>query len=469
MHTDPRQQIPSVTMMLEQDSIQRLAETHGREFIVGMLQSALDQLRRGFGNTAEVAQTRDQLIQRVSSNVEGELNDLLGLRPHPVVNATGILLHTGLGRAPLSDDAIAAVADASRSCLLEVDPMTGDRRYRGFQVDHLLRLLTGAPSSLVVNNNAAATLLVLKSLCANREVILSRGQLVEIGGSFRLPEIFEQAGVRLREVGTTNRTHIEDYAAAVNERTAAIMRVHASNYRIVGFTSEPDTRELSRLAQAHNLLMIDDIGSGLPAPMLMEATRDEPDFRTSVESGADVVLGSADKLLGGPQAGLIVGRTDLISQLKRQPLARCLRIDKLNLAALHATLQQHANGSAARRIPFYQMLSASTQSLTERAERIIGQLGEHAPGCIHHSPTVAQVGGGSCAGVSLPSVSIVLTMQQMSAENALRRLRQGRPAVWGRIQDEQIWLDLRSVLPADDQQLTEALSSLFHNSDTATH
>ena len=379
--------------------------------------------------------------------------------PRKVINATGVLLHTGLGRAPLADAARKAIMDAAGACLLEVNPESGERSYRGFQVEELLKALTGCEASLIVNNNAGATVLLLQAMCQGREVLISRSQLVEIGGSFRLPEIFQTAGVVLREVGTTNRTHLRDYASAITERTAAILRVHASNFRIVGFTADPSSLELATLAHAHRLMMFDDIGSGQLFQNPVLAAFGEPDFRTSIEHGADLVLGSGDKLLGGPQAGIILGRSTYIQTLRHHPLARCLRIDKISLAALHATLLIHARGTSDDELPLYQMLQADISTLNQRAESIVAQLGSLPDVTLRIKPGVSEVGGGSCAGHPVPSVAISLRSASMPAQTLARKLRMSVPAIWSRIEADCVLLDLRSVNPDDDQLLCRTVHS----------
>ena len=267
------------------------------------------------------------------------------------------------------------------------------------------------------------------------------------------------AGVVLREVGTTNRTHLRDYASAITERTAAILRVHASNFRIVGFTAEPSSLELATLAHAHGLMMFDDIGSGQLFQNPVMAAFGEPDFRASIDVGADLVLGSGDKLLGGPQAGIILGRASFIQALRHHPLARCLRIDKLSLAALHATLLIHARRTAADELPLYHMLQADTDTLSHRAESIVAYLGSLPDVALQIISSVAEVGGGSCAGHQIPSVAISFRSAGMPAQTLARNLRMSVPAIWGRIEADAVLLDLRSVEPDDDQLLCQTLKS----------
>ncbi|MBC7964451.1 MAG: L-seryl-tRNA(Sec) selenium transferase, partial [Fuerstia sp.] len=367
MSDDVRKLIPSMTVLLARPEVASLIEWFGPDIVRMKLLHAIERLRQHLAKGVVIA-SRSDCEKLVIGWLVSDMDRCLLHAPRKVINATGVLLHTGLGRAPLADAARKAIIDAAGACLLEVNPESGERSYRGFQVEELLTALTGCEDSLIVNNNAGATVLLLQALCQGREVLISRSQLVEIGGSFRLPEIFQTAGVVLREVGTTNRTHLRDYAAAITERTAAILRVHASNFRIVGFTAEPSSLELARLARARGLMMFDDIGSGQLFQNPVLATFGEPDFRTSIEDGADLVLGSGDKLLGGPQAGIILGRAPFIQSLRHHPLARCLRIDKISLAALHATLLIHARGTTTDELPLYQMLHADTSALNQRAE-----------------------------------------------------------------------------------------------------
>ncbi|MCA9058706.1 MAG: L-seryl-tRNA(Sec) selenium transferase [Planctomycetaceae bacterium] len=470
MSIDPRQLLPSVSLLLDDETVRALVQRYGRPMVRTQLQRSLECVRQSFASDARQNNTdldngalRTTLRLRVLEDLQTRLLRQNSERPRRVINATGVLLHTGLGRAPLSATAVEAITDAAGACLLEVDPHSTERRYRGFQVGEMLHLLTGAESSLIVNNNAAATLLVLCALCSGREVILSRGQLVEIGGSFRLPEIFQQAGAVLREVGTTNRTHLKDYADAINENTAAIMRVHASNYRIVGFSTEPDTHALAQLAHEHDLLMIDDIGSGLLTKNAMFPLNDEPDFESAIAAGADVVLGSGDKLMGGPQSGIIVGHQSVMTQLRHHPLARCVRIDKLNLAALHATLLQHCTDAAADAIPLLQMLKADLTDLQSRAQQLVDTLNAVDDITCSVRPADAQVGGGSCADRFLPSIAVVIDSQRHRPDSLAMQLRLATPSIWGRVQDGGFWLDLRSVQLADDAELAQTLLQVLQS------
>jgi len=485
MSDDVRKLIPSMTVLLARPEVTSLIEWFGPDIVRMKLLHAIERLRSSLSKevssdseTTKESSGAGGLTPNRSPNnspatkqdaekqvIEWLVNDMdrtLLDAPRKVINATGVLLHTGLGRAPLAESARNAIMDAAGACLLEIDPESGERSYRGFQVDELLKALTGCQDSLIVNNNAGATLLLLQALCQGREVLISRSQLVEIGGSFRLPEIFKTAGVELREVGTTNRTHLRDYATAITDRTAAILRVHASNFRIIGFTAEPSSYELAQLARARGLWMFDDIGSGQLFPNPLLKSFEEPDFRASINDGADLVLGSGDKLLGGPQAGIIIGRASLMEVLRQHPLARCLRIDKLSLAALHATLLIHARGTTANELPLYQMLHSDTAILNQRAESIVAQLGLLTDFTAHVVQSIAEVGGGSCAGNAIPSVAIALRSGTMSTQVLTRKLRMNVPAIWGRIEADAVLLDLRSVLPHDDSLLIETAKCVLN-------
>ncbi len=379
------------------------------------------------------------------------------LRPslRPVINATGVIVHTNLGRAPLSQAAQNAVAAlAAGYTNLEYDLAAGARGSRYDHAAGLLTRLTGAEAALVVNNNAAAVFLALSALANEREVVISRGQLVEIGGGFRIPDVLRASGARLVEVGTTNRTHLRDYAQALTLHTAALMRVHFSNFRQLGFTAEVGLAELVELAHARNLLVIDDLGSGTLLDTAPFGLTPEPTIQESLRVGADLVTFSGDKLLGGPQAGLIVGRASLISRLRNHPLARALRVDKLTLAALNVTLLHYLRGEAATALPVWQMISAPLADLRQRADawrQALAGAGVTAEVTALHST----VGGGSLPGETLPSVGLALT--QPAAFDLAARLRQGDPPVIARVADQRLLLDARTVLPAQDDALVSAV------------
>lgn len=410
---------------------------------------------------------------RIEAEIDAHVAALVADRLRPVINGTGILLHTGLGRATLPASAVAAMAAAAEYPVpVELDLASGRRGRRTAHVAELLVALTGAEAATVVNNGAGALLLALAATAAPREVIVSRGELVEIGGSYRLPEVIETGGGRLREVGTTNRTRAADYeraaAAASAEGAAglgAILKVHASNYRIEGFTAAAEVTELAPIARRWNVPLVHDIGSGrldrvIDVPGMPD---DEPDAVASIRDGADLVIFSGDKLLGGPQAGIVVGRRDLIARMDRHPLHRALRVDAVTLAGLAAVLRIHLDPArAAREIPAIAAARASVDALQARAESLAAGLQEY-PGAgslaAEVVPGIAYLGGGTAPAQSLPSVAIRLrpSAGQGTEEALAIRLRRGRPGVVGRVQDGQVWVDLRSVPPERDAALLAAI------------
>ncbi len=388
-------------------------------------------------------------------------------RPHfrPAVNASGVVLHTNMGRAPLADEAVEAViAIAGRYSNLELDLATGERGSRYSHVEELLRRLTGAEAALVVNNNAAAILLVLDTLCKGREVPVSRGQLVEVGGSFRIPEVMEKSGAILREVGTTNRTWIKDYENALNEQTGALLRVHTSNYRIIGFTADVSLAELARLAKSRNLPLIEDLGSGSFHDFTPQGLPGEPVVAASLRDGADVITFSGDKLLGGPQAGVICGKAAWIARIKSNPLNRALRVDKMTLAALEATLRIYLDPArAAQRIPALRMITASPEELAVKARRLSQRLRRAlgAQARISLTPGSSAVGGGSFPEHMLPTTLVSLIPAACSVENLRQRLLSTTPPIIARVERDALHLDPRTI--ADDEfsavasALTQAL------------
>ncbi|HWB71226.1 MAG TPA: L-seryl-tRNA(Sec) selenium transferase [Egibacteraceae bacterium] len=381
--------------------------------------------------------------------------------PRPVINAAGVVVHTNLGRAPLSQAARQAMLDAAGYCDLEYDLAGGVRGSRGARLDPLLAEATGAQAGTAVNNAAAALVLVLTALAGGRDVLVSRGELVEIGGSFRLPEIMAASGARLVEVGTTNRTRASDYApGGPGADVALILKVHPSNYRITGFTAEPTVAELAAVARAREVPLVHDVGSGLlghrPEPWL----HDEPTVRVSLEAGADLVLCSGDKLLGGPQAGLLVGRSDLVALCRRHPLARALRLDKLRVAALVATLESHLR-DALDELPIWAMLHDDPAQLRRRAEALAAAVG----GEVVDGATL--IGGGAVPGHDLPSPLVRLRCP--SPDAVARRLRQGHPPVVARVDDAAVWFDLRTVDRADDSVLVRCLADALGPQEARQH
>ena len=384
------------------------------------------------------------------SNIVAAARQAEAPRLRRVINATGIVVHTNLGRAPLAEAAVQAAAEAARgACNLEYDLLTGRRGHRGAGAEALLCRLTGAEAALAVNNNAAAMLLALTALAApDGEVIVSRGELVEIGGGFRIPDIIAQGGARLVEVGATNKTRAADYAAAISPRTKILLKVHQSNFRMVGFTAEASLAELAALACAHGLILLDDLGSGTLGRLPGGLAPLEPTVRESLAAGTGLVAFSGDKLLGGPQAGLLAGRADIIERLRCHPLMRALRLDKMTLAALEATLRLHLDPARAQsEIPVLRMLGQTAAQLQARAEALCALLAGICPACT--LPSTGHAGGGALPGQDIASVSVSLQMPGRSPDALAAALRAGTPAVAGRIHDGRFLLDMLTLDDAD--------------------
>jgi len=451
--------IPSVSELLESPPLKSLVNRVSHNVVVGGVRRFLDDFRGQVqGATGINIPSATELAERIADWIAK--SEQPGLRP--VINATGILLHTGLGRAPLSETAIAAIgAIAGGYASVEMDLASGERSQRVVAVERLLVRLTGAESAAVVNNNAGATLLTLAALAAGREVIVSRGQLIEIGGSYRLPEVMSASGAILREVGTTNKTRASDYAAAIGERTAALMRVHTSNFKVVGFAEEVPLGELVALGRRHNRPVIDDIGSGALIDLAKYGISGEPVASQSIAAGADLVLFSGDKLLGGPQCGIIAGKRSLVERVLKHPLMRALRVDKLTLAALAATLEAYQDPQLAERtIPLLALLATPLENLRNRAERLAPQIAAAGVCSAEVIEDEAFVGGGSVPSQAIKTICIALTSKTATAEKLATALRTGTPAVVGRIKDGRLLLDLRSVAPKFDVPLVEAVQAL---------
>ena len=409
------------------------------------VRAVLDQLRQRLMAGAEI---ETQLTPGALAPLVAEAaRQALESTAKRVINATGIIIHTNLGRAPLAGVAVAAAAEiAAGYSNLEYDLVSGKRGGRTAAVESLLVELTGAEAALAVNNNAAALMLVLGALAKDKEVIVSRGELIEIGGSFRLPEIMAGAGCVMREVGTTNKTHLKDYERAIGEKTALLMKVHTSNYEVVGFTSTVAVDELAALARAHKKPLVEDLGSGnlVELPGLSE-----PTVRQSVRAGADLITFSGDKLLGGPQCGLIVGAADLIAKLRANPVYRAVRLDKLSLAALEATLRLYRYDDPFKAVPVLIMLHQGPESLAARAKKLIELVGEAPETGVDMVRTIARVGGGAMPGRELESYGVRLAPAAVSVDELGRRLRQADPPIIGRIEEGALILDMLTV--ADDE------------------
>lgn len=438
-------QLPSVGQLLEQAP--HLPAQFGHDLTVLACRAVLDGVREVLLAGGTHLPTPEGLAERTAA----WLADYFAPTLRPVINATGVMVHTNLGRAPLSGAALAAIAAVGGHYnTLEYDLASGQRGSRAVHAEQLLRRVAGAEAAVVVNNNAAALLLMLSGLCAGREVIISRGQLVEIGGGFRIPDILRQSGADLIEVGTTNRTHLRDYAQAIGHKTAAILVAHHSNYKIIGFTSEPAISELAQLAHEAFIPLLYDQGSGALLDTAAYGLAHEPTIQEGLQAGADVVAFSGDKLVGGPQAGILVGRTDLIHELKQHPLARVVRADKLALAGLSATLEHYLKGEAEREIPVWRMMARPLADIRACAEAWAGQFtAAGLPATTR--PDVSTVGGGSLPGTSLSTH--VVAIPTPHPHQLATRLRQANPPIIGRIQSDHLLLDPRTVLPGEEEGL----------------
>jgi L-seryl-tRNA(Ser) seleniumtransferase len=443
-----RRTIPSVARLLETPAAAPLLARWRRERVVEAVRRVLDALR-GERDAAPVPEAA-ALLAAVAARLEADAAPALG----PVVNATGVVLHTNLGRAVLAEPAVAAlVAVARGACNLELDLETGRRGDRDAVVADHLRALTGAEASLVVNNNAAAVLLALNTLAPDRDVVVSRGELVEIGGAFRLPDVMAKSGARLREVGTTNRTHADDYRRALGPATALVLKVHPSNYRIAGFTTSVELAELVAIGREAGIPVLEDLGSGALVDLAAHGLPREPVVRERVAAGADLVTFSGDKLLGGPQAGIIVGRRALVERLAANPLRRALRPDKLALAALEATLRLHRDSrDLAADLPTLRWLARSIADMEAVGRAVAPVLAARlGPGhTVEVVASEAEVGSGALPAVALPSRALAVTHPDVAPDALAARFRRARPPVVGRIHEGRFLLDLRGVFaPAD--------------------
>jgi L-seryl-tRNA(Ser) seleniumtransferase len=472
--TSPRQdylrQLPSVDALLRTETARSLRDLVGAKRLTALARAVIEELRNSIeaeGVTLEAddgAASREMLLAEAARRLEraGRDETTPGLRH--VINASGVVLHTNLGRAPLSEAARRAIADeAARYCTLEYDTQRGTRGRRAARVEHLLTELTGAEGALVVNNCAAASLLILTVLAQGGETIVSRGELVEIGGDFRVPDVMAVSGSRLVEVGTTNRTRLSDYRRAINTNTRLVMRVHTSNYRIVGFTSAPTLTELADLAREAGLPLYEDAGSGALLDLKPYGLEDEPVIRESIRSGADLVSFSGDKLLGAAQAGLIVGRRDLVRLLRRAPLYRALRADKLTLAALEATLDAHRRGAALEEVPALRMIALTYEEIERRARAFLVRWQERRSlQNLRLEVTEGQsaIGGGAAPTTHPRTALLTLTHERLSADALEQALRLATLPVIARIADQKVLLDLRTVAEDEEAALLDALAAL---------
>jgi len=441
--------LPSVDKLLS--AAESLITRYGRESVTESLRQTLTETRARLldGHDADI--TPDALLTRAGQALDAQHTPTL----RPVINATGVIIHTNLGRAPLSDAAIRAMTEVSVGySTLEFDLENGKRGSRSIHAEQILRQVTGAEAALVVNNNAAATVLLLAALAQGREVIVSRGQLVEIGGGFRVPDIMRQSGATLVEVGTTNRTRARDYESAITPNTAMLLRVHSSNFKQIGFTEETPLEEMRAIAERHGVLLADDLGSGALLDTARYGLDHEPTVQESLAAGVDVVAFSGDKLLGGPQAGLLVGQKAIIDVLKRHPLARAIRADKLCLSALSATLEHYRAGVAVEHVPVWRMMATPYESLRGTAQAWHDSLAAHGI----ESAVVdgeSTVGGGSLPGATLKTALLALSVE--SPDAFMARLRAHTPPLIARISDGRVMFDPRTVFESQHAALLAAI------------
>jgi len=448
--------LPSVDRLMSEDMIKQLRDEYPHDLLVDLIRQHLEQVRVSItlGNPCP---SINEIVESVCARAQA----LASPYPRPVINASGVILHTNLGRAPLSKEAIAAMELASKGyCNLELDLDSGTRGSRNTHIEQVLCQLTGAEAALVVNNNASAVLLALTALAKRREVIVSRGQAVEIGGGFRIPEVMKQSGAKLVEVGTTNATYAQDFEQAIGQRTAALLRVHSSNFKIMGFTHVVTLEEMVELGNRYELPVFDDLGSGCLLDTTEFGLDPEPMVQQSISLGVGLAFFSGDKLVGGPQAGLIVGKKHFVDKLKKHPLARAMRIDKVRLAGLVTTLIPYLKGEAVNNIPVWRMISAPLDEMEKRAAHWAQALGDIAQVIEGES----MVGGGSLPGGTLPTRLVAIGKQgkksaQDVAQILARRLRTQEPPVVGRLSGSMLLLDPRSVLPEEDQAVLRALGS----------
>lgn len=444
--------LPSVEQLLQTETTARLIAHFGRPLTLDALRNTLDDIRARFKLNPEIELPSIDLIL---NQTESTLTAWTASTLHPVINATGVILHTNLGRAPLSHATLHAMDVVSRGYSnLEFDLETGKRGSRLIHAEGLLKKLTGAEAALVVNNCASAVLLTLSALANKKRVIIARSQLVEIGGGFRVPDVMKQSGAKLVEIGTTNKVRVADYTSALEEPTALVMRAHRSNFKIVGFTEEPDFKDIVDAAHQANVPVVDDLGSGALYDTAKYGFSHEPTVQESMEAGADVILFSGDKLLGGPQAGIIIGKKELLDKIKKHPLARAVRADKFCLAGLSATLTHYLKDEAEREIPIVRMMSLTLEQVKGRAEAWREELGQ---GNVVEGEST--VGGGSLPDESIPT--FLLELQVKSAEKFLRALRKNNPPIIARTENDRVLLDPRTVFPEQEGALLVGLKNLL--------
>jgi L-seryl-tRNA(Ser) seleniumtransferase len=460
--------IPSVDALLKHPFLIQLSERVDRSVLRDHVRHTLEQVRAEI-MAGRVFEPAEDLLAEIQQRVERQIREADRPSLRPVINATGVIIHTNLGRALLTEEAVRAIEQVARGYSnLEYDLAAGQRGRRDVHGEKLLKQLLNCEAALVVNNNAAAVLLVLNTLAEGGEVVVSRGELVEIGGSFRIPDIMAKSGAELREIGTTNRTRISDYEAAIHERTRMLLRVHRSNFRITGFTERPSLEEIVALGRNYGIPTYEDLGSGCLVDLSPWGVADEPLVQHSLAAGVDLCTFSGDKLLGGPQAGVIVGRKELVDRLRRNPLMRAVRPDKLTYAALEATLRLYSRGHAPTSIPTLQMLSQSVDHIRRRAKRFLSHARRACRDRIRFQlkPGVSVTGGGSAPDSKLETILIALDADAKSAVEMEQQLRAFNPPIVSRIEDDQVVLDLRTVRPEEEKVLLSALQFIASEPST---
>ncbi|MGI8787904.1 MAG: L-seryl-tRNA(Sec) selenium transferase [Pyrinomonadaceae bacterium] len=457
--------LPSIDALLRSEIAAKISRAAGAKHLTRLARATADLLRREILEGKIKTDSREDLLNESEKRLEAAWQNELNSGLRRVINATGVIVHTNLGRAPLSDAArTALIENASGYCNLEYDLTTGKRGRRGARTEQLLAELAEAEGALIVNNCAAAAFLVLKVLASGGEVVISRGELVEIGGDFRVPDVMVESGAVLREVGTTNRTRVSDYEKAINENTRLILKVHPSNYRIVGFTSAADLSELAELAHRNDILLYEDAGSGAMFDLSEYELTDEPIIGDSIKAGADIVTFSGDKLLGGVQSGLIVGRREVIETIRRHPLYRALRVDKLIYAALEATLESFQRGAAVQEIPVLKMLSTSEKEIENRVVKFARKLKKNSDENADLRVAIIKgnsvVGGGSAPTAQPTTTLLALEHAKMSAANLEEKLRLSAPPIIARIWEDKVTIDLRTVSKNEEAELLEILEKI---------
>ncbi|MEP9411761.1 MAG: L-seryl-tRNA(Sec) selenium transferase [Candidatus Brocadia sp.] len=489
MQKDILRSIPSVNELLELPEISKLTGSYPRQLVVDAIRAVLEDIRQSLTNKKGIfrfdidqkpphceevvkkiveAQTIDLSPQRLYHLVQQSLQQKFCGIEH-AINATGIILHTGLGRAPIADESAKQVQNILKSfCTLEIEKLSGRRGIRYHHIEQLISMITGAEAALVVNNNAAAVLLALDTLARGKEVIISRSQLVEIGGSFRMPDVMSKSGAILVEVGTTNKTYLTDYSNAVTERTGLILKVHQSNFKIVGFTETVDLKDLVILGQTHNIPVMYDLGSGALIDLRKFGLPHEPTVQESIKDGVDIVTFSTDKLLGGPQGGIIAGKKKWVDLLKRNPLTRALRVGKLTIAALEATLKLCLEEDVAiKKVPVLKMMLTPLETIEERCKRLISKVTFETKACMDIAiiDGTSEMGGGSLPGEGIPTKLVSLHSKKIPTEELAARLRGNTSPIFARIEQDRVLLDMRTVYYDEEiEAIATALEKIFSQS-----